>query len=717
MDGTSVRRSRFRSAAALLTAALLCPAAAASCGAPEALLQVSVQGSDRGTQVVRLAATGAGEGPVGVLLPPDVLRPGEGALLGERLTCGGDPFVTLAGDVVVRYDAGAQTLSLTLPPARLGSRVADFADLSPGPPPLYGEAGWAVTFGVRGAANDGRPEDWTAGAYANVGTARGRLSGSLGAVAVRGAGDSGVQPRALLRYAVSPELHLYGVWNAAPTAEAPGFGVTDFRGVAVEGRGGPPRVLPDYRLDLPLPADVEVRVNGRRLHSFRAEAGTLTLRNVPLPPGGFALRVTLTDETGTRELEERVSAEAVTLPSGTFAYTAQAGWTSRGSLAGASGQVGLRGGWTLLGSATLTPDRTALSARANLARPGWTLGLGASVGGTPDEGWQPELSAEASRAVGRLALQGRVALPVGDLQAVTLGLGARYAAPDWEFSVGTRSGLGAGAWQADASVTRRFGGRGSLSLTGGLRPDGWSAGLRTTWTPDPRWTVAAGASRDQAANLQVRYAPTPAHTAEVAASAQAATLNYGYRGPVRAAASVSTSGASAQVEGAVVVSGGRVSLQPDGATRGVLVRTGIRGIPLLVAGEVVGVTDARGDLLITRLPVGPAAIVGVDLGTLPFGIALREGSRELPLPVSGVVTLDWRENFREFRWVQYLWAPGQPAAYGEVSLGGEVVLLDEEGNGLTPVSAGALPGELRGEDGRRCAVTVGVGEERVSCHP
>lgn len=712
MDGTSVRRSPFRNAAALLTAVLLCPAAAASCGAPEALLQVVVQGSDRGTQVVRL---GAGEGSVQVLLPPDVLRPGEAALLGERLTCGGEPFVTPGADVAVRYDAGAQTLFLTLPPARLGSRVADFADFSLGPPPLYGEAGWAVTFGVRGAANDGRLEDWTAGAYADVGTARGSLSGSLGAVAVRGAGDSGVQPRALLRYAVTPALRLYGVWNAAPTGDAPGFGVADFRGVAVEGRGGPPRVLPDYRLDLPLPADVEVRVNGRRLRSFRAEAGALTLRNVPLPPGGFTLRVTLTDETGTREVEERVSAEAVTLPSGTFAYAAQAGWTSRGYLAGASGQVGLRGGWTVLGSAALTPDRTALSARANLARSGWTLGLGASVGQTSGEGWHPELSAEVGRAVGRLALQGRATLPVNDVRAASLGLSARYAAPDWEFSVGARSGLEAASWQADASVTRSFGGRGSLSLTGGLRPDGWSAGLRTTWTPDPRWNLSAGVGRDQEASLQVRYAPNPAHTVEVAASAQTATLNYGYRGPVRAAASVGRGGVVAQVEGVVVVSGGRVTLQPEGTARGVLVRTGIRGIPLLVAGEGVGVTDARGDLLITRLPVGEAMTVGVDLEALPFGIALREGSRELPLPLSGVVTLDWRENFREYRWVQYLWAPGQPAAFAEVVFGDEVVFLDDEGNGLTPVSAGALSGELWGAEGQRCAVTIGVGEEQAGC--
>ncbi|MCP2014516.1 outer membrane usher protein FimD/PapC [Deinococcus sp. HSC-46F16] len=712
-----MRRSPCRSAAALLTAALLCPAVAAPCEAPEALLQVFVQGSDRGTQVVRLAATG--EGPVQVLLPPDVLRPGEAALRGERLSCGGDIFVTLAADVAVRYDAGAQTLTLTLPPARLGSRVADFAEFSLDPPPLYGEAGWAVTFGVRGAASYGRLEDWTAGAYADVGTARGGLSGSLGAVAVRdaGTGGSGVQPRALLRYAVTPELRLYGVWNAAPTGEAPGFGVTDFRGVAVEGRGGPPRVLPDYRLDLPLPADVEVQVNGRRLRVFRAEAGSLTLRNVPLPPGGYTLRVLLTDETGTREVEERVSAEAVTLPSGTFAYAAQVGWTSGGYRAGASGQVGLGGGWTVLGSAALTPDRTALSARANLARAGWTLGLGASVGHAPGEGWQPELSAEATRAVGRLTLQGRATLPVNDVRTTTLGLGARYATPDWEVSVGARSGLEAATWEADASVTRSFGGRGNLSLTGGLRPDGWSAGLRTTWTPEPRWNVSAGVGRDQAANLQVRYAPTLAHTVEVAASPQAASLNYAYQGPVRAAASVSTSGASAQVEGVVVVSGGRVTLQPDGATRGVRVQTGIPGIPLLVAGEPVGVTDARGDLLVTRLPIGPAMTLGVDLGALPFGIALREVSRDLPLPVSGVVTLDWRENFREYRWVQYLWAPGQPAAYGEVGFGEEVVLLDEEGNGLTPVSTRVLHGELRGEDGRRCGVTVGVGEERVSCRP
>lgn len=374
-------------------------------------------------------------------------------------------------------------------------------------------------------------------------------------------------------------------------------------------------------------------------------------------------------------------------------------------------------GRAILGSAVLTPDRTALSARANLARPGWTLGLGASVTGTPGEGWRPELSAEAGRTVGRLGLQGRVTLPVNDARATTLGLSARYAAPDWEVTVAARSGLEAGTWQADASVTRGLGGRGTLSLTGGLRPDGWSAGLRTTWTPDPRWAVSAGVGRDQATGLQVRYAPSPAHTVEVAASPQAATLNYGYRGPVQAAASLGSGGVTAQVEGAVVVSGGRVTLQPQGATRGVRVQTGIPGIPLLVAGEPVGVTDARGDLLVTRLPTGSAMTLGVDLGALPFGIALREVSREWPLPVSGVVTLDWRENFREYRWVQYLWAPGQPAAYGEVLLGKEVVLLDDAGNGLTPVSAGPLSGELRGEEGRRCGVTVAAGAERVACGP
>jgi len=55
-------------------------ARAATCDLPEQLLSVSVNGSSRGVQVLRLRQDDAGE--VQVLLPEDLLRPSEQALLG-----------------------------------------------------------------------------------------------------------------------------------------------------------------------------------------------------------------------------------------------------------------------------------------------------------------------------------------------------------------------------------------------------------------------------------------------------------------------------------------------------------------------------------------------------------------------------------------------------------------------------------------------------------
>lgn len=728
-----MKRSRYRSVALLLSAVLLLGHAqgqVASCDAPEELLGVVVGRSDRGSHVVKL--TQADGAPVSVLVPEGVFRAAEAGFIAGRVDCNGEAYVTLAPDVRVRYDAAAQALIITPVLARLGSQTLDFRTLPPERAAASAAPVWGVSYGARANATytlraapgtDAQAPAWNGAAYLGVGAALNQVSGSAGALVERAPdGTVRAEPRALARYVVSPDLVVYGAWNASPLASEPGFAASNFRGVALAGRGGFGRVLPELTIELAVEADIEVSVGGKLLRSFSAAPGTLRLLNLPLPTGETTVSVFITDETGSRQLDQLVPGQAA-LPPGAFLYSAQGGWLAGRWLAEASAQVGLPRGWRLSGQGRVTGDTYGVRVQTQYAAAPWNLAFDAAVtGGRDADGERTtryELGATAARSFGPLGLVGTVSVPLDDAQQTTFGVTAQYNTRQWLLTADARTGLQAQSWRLGAAGTYFLDRRGSVTASVQAQPGSWRAGLSVGFSPAPRWQLdgQAGYGPDGLdGGARVRFAPDPSQSAELALSRDDLGVRYSLERAVRVQAAVSTRAASAEVTGAATVTGGVVRLQPELAQRAVLVRTGLPNVRLLLGGEAVGLTDARGDALITRLPLGETTTLRVDLAALPFGIAVQEVAREIVPPLSGVLTVDWRENFRAFRFVQFFWKPGEVAAYGEVSVGGETVLLDDEGYGLTPAAPTAQPGELRSEDGtRRCQVVIEPGLETVSC--
>ncbi|MDP9765505.1 hypothetical protein [Deinococcus enclensis] len=715
-----MKRSPYRKRAALLLTALLGQGAAASCDDPALLLDVTVLGSARGGHLVYLRQDGEG---LSALLPAGVLRSAEAPLIAGTLTCDGEPYVALTPDVRLRFSETEQAITVTAAPARLGSRVADFQGFTPGPAALPGEPGVAVAFGAQAALRDLQTwNGWTSAAYLDVAGAWGTVAGTAGLTLLQGGETLSVQPRATLQYTPGPDVTWFAVWNAQPGG-APGFGVSEFRGVAVAGRHLPARVLPDVTLELPQTTTVEVRVGDQALRTFEADPGTLTLRHIPLPPEATTLTVILTDELGTRELQERIPASSSALPPGAVLYSAQAGWTAGRLGAEGTAEFGLPDAWTLLTAASAGETGYGLRARATRTTPGTVLALHAGISGQYGARPTPELGLSAARTLGPWTVQGQLLAPLTDLQDASLNVGARYVAPGWVTTLDASTRLQPGTWQVSGAVTRTFDAQGSVTLAGSADARGYRAALRGTWQLDPRWQVGAGVTHERPGavalnpTLDVRYTPAPEHTLELSASRDLVNLHYDHTGQVLASADAGTGGVAAQVQGAVVISGGVTSLQPGAVTRGVLVKTGLPGLRLYVDGQYAGTTDARGTLLLGRLPLGRTVTVSVDVAELPFSVALQEAFTRLTPPVTGILTLDWTGNFRTYRWVQYFWRAGTPAAYGKVVIGDDTVLLDDEGNGLTPDHPGVRQGTLQDEDGQTCALVLAPTSDTATCAP
>ena len=142
-----------------------------------------------------------------------------------------------------------------------------------------------------------------------------------------------------------------------------------------------------------------------------------------------------------------------------------------------------------------------------------------------------------------------------------------------------------------------------------------------------------------------------------------AALRYRYIRAVESQLDVRTDG-STQVyaRGAVNFSGGLVRLQPALAQRALLIRTGVPNLQLLVNGQQQVVTDGAGDALVANLPGGQLVEIAVNLNVLPLTVSVQVERERLMPPLLGLSTLDWRQNFKVSRWVQFSWKAGEPAA-------------------------------------------------------
>jgi outer membrane usher protein len=728
---------------ALLCAALLNGGAAAQqasavlpaeCSAPEELLSVAVGGTERGTFVVRVS-----RGPqdqLSVLLPAAALRPAEQSYISQRIDCDGEAFVQLKPELQVRYDQSAQAVRVSPALNLLGSGSVDLSLPDPAQDtinqPQAQRSSWGINGGAQGNAiyrqTDGGgsalPNSYAGAGYVGVGAAQGRLAGYAGLLARTAAAtpQAAAEFRAVAQLTVNPNLVIYGAWNANPNGNDPGFASSDFRGVAVSARGGFTRQLEELVIELPVEAEIEVTVNLKRIRAFRAAAGSFTLRHIPLSGSGPSrVVVYITDESGTRQVITDVPGSLRALPPGAYLASAQAG-ISGGTFSGYGAvQLGLTNGWAVSGqaSAQRTPSAdTSFSVRLSFAG-AFEATRTLNSAGQVSQGWTANLNAGTSLGTGQV--QGFAILPLHALQSSVVGARASYSNRNWLVGASGSSGFQAQTWQAGASATYFLGQRGSVSAQADLLPGRYRIGLSASFVPTPTLQVAAQVSSAPTGSQisgSVGYQLGPAQALRLNVSSDDAALSYAFSREVNVQATVGLHGASAQATGALVLTNGTVQVKPVLAQKALLIQTGIPNVRLLVGGTVVAVTDARGEALITDLPLGEVVSVRVDLASLPFGVALAAEQREVVPPLSGVTVVDWRDNFRAFRFVRFFWSEQEVASGTDVLIGGERVLVDDEGYGLTPSSSEMVKGEMRSNtDARSCRVDILPGQDRAVCTP
>jgi outer membrane usher protein len=130
----------------------------------------------------------------------------------------------------------------------------------------------------------------------------------------------------------------------------------------------------------------------------------------------------------------------------------------------------------------------------------------------------------------------------------------------------------------------------------------------------------------------------------------------------------------------------------------------------------VGLTDARGELLMTELPSGQSSTVGIAPNELPIGVAFESTTLNVLPALNGITVIDWRSNFKVSGFMRFSWSSTEVAANADLYLNGERIFIDDEGYGLVPVLNAATPAELRSQDGaRRCTLSLQPGATAASC--
>ncbi|WP_424949243.1 hypothetical protein [Deinococcus sp.] len=390
------------------------------------------------------------------------------------------------------------------------------------------------------------------------------------------------------------------------------------------------------------------------------------------------------------------------------------------------------------------------------------------------------LNADYARQIGTLGLSATVSVPVLNVGASQVGVGVGYQAGRWNGSLSAgydfggqalSAALGAGytldddrqlagslsggynfaqnLWNAGLSASyvpdssKQFGAFINASSGSGSTPGRMQAGVGVRYTPNDQLSVDAGATfartpvTDQATGavstvgslggtLAASYLIAPGQTVRAATDFNTLNASYEDARTLYTAANVSvgrtdgglSGAASGEVRGAVTFLEGRAVLGQKLGQRAVVVRTGTPGIPLLLNGARVAVTDAAGEALLTGLPEGSISQVAVDLDALPFNITARDATADVSLAQSGVYILDWTHNFDVSRWVQLYWTPGEFSVYGVFTVLGQKYTLDDQGYVLIPDTGKAQRGTLSSDDGARtCELDIPAQGEKAVCPP
>lgn len=749
MGGPLSRPSRFprptlgRWALLTLTLGLTGQAVAAGCNSPEALLDVRVGQSSRGSVVVRIER--ADDRVADLLLPPGVLRANEQVYVAARVDCDGETFVRLLPELRVTYREETQELRITPALARLGERQIDVGrTLTPPVYPVvpafgldFGAQG-NVTYDLRGerASGTSAVAFGNTGAYVGLGGALGNATAYVGALYGRRP-DAGtrVQLRATAQYAFSSSLAIYAAYHAAPGVTQPGFSASNFSGVTAIYRQQVPTVAAPLSTQLENPAVISVLVNGRLLGSVDAPAGEVTLLNVPLPlQASNTVTLLIEDENGlTQRTFENVSPSAASLTGGLFAslsagYDDQASgsaWSAAATAAyairpelGLEAQASVSGNGALSAAIQARYGGTPLSSAfgVQVGRAATTVDAAGTSATAP---FETQVRGSLAYRRGPLNLTGALAVPINELSRSSLNLSAAYTAPPWYFTAAASSGLTKDSWQVDGGVTRVLNERSSVGLTASARPGGWQAALRGNYVFTTKLQGSAGinlGSGGIAPTAALTYRPDSTQSISVSADLNEASVSYGISRGVDVNASATTRGAVAQVTGAVSYVDGRLLLSSGLAQRGVLVRTGVPNLPLIVDGLGGVVTNQRGDALITQAALTQTVSIRINPRDLPLGVSIQSIEAQVRPAATGLTVVDWRDNFKISTFVQFRWQASEVASNADLYLNGEKIPLDDEGYGLVLQSETSRTGELRGQDGvRRCSVVLVPSAKEAIC--
>lgn len=353
-------------------------------------------------------------------------------------------------------------------------------------------------------------------------------------------------------------------------------------------------------------------------------------------------------------------------------------------------------------------------------------------------GQTPELTLRGSYAqvVGQLALGGSAEVPVQDPRRSRVTLSALGS---WDnTTLFLRSSFAPGReaerWAVSAGGYRRLNERWTLSGLLQGQPGGWSAGLHLTWTPQANLTVSGGAGWSRTANaadeadspasraegdFSVQYRPAPGHTLGASVGArtwQNSRLSYAYEGPASAEVNLTPRGADVSASGVVGLIGGSLIPGREAGNRNLLIRTGVRGVPLRVNG-LPTVTDARGDALVALRSGERQVKVTVDSDDLPLNVAVTQDSAVLSVGGNGVATLNWQTNFEVSRWVRLYWKAGEVAAAADLHLDNAVLPADPDGYVLLGGRQNTAGARIASQDGTRsCPVTI-TPAEVTACMP
>lgn len=696
----------------------------AACDAPPTLRDVWVGASLRGAfPVLQLGEQ--------TWIPADALTDSEQDYASARAECRGVPYLRLAAGLQVSADDEELTLTIRPAPGLLPGNVLDFAAALPDDTlplsPLFAVTARAQLSGTLAPPTEGAAHRQQLDLGLLYALGRWNLGADLTGRRV-GAAPFAVSGQIQAGYHLSRTWRLRATLNSGRLAPAlAGTGAPAFSGLELSGQSGRGIVLPQFTLSLPLDSDVTLAIDDQVLRTFRARAGTLVVRNLPLPRQQGELLIDIRDLSGARRQVLPFQNLSATL--GTRAYqfstrvgVAEGGWV--GDLSayyGLSPQLALRVLGTVRGPAAPTASVTALySTPGGQVRAG--VGMQAAAAGTGGPEWVATAGYGLSRGRWTAGLDATVPFgrPSPQLQAsvgyttdrLNLGVSASYAAAT-------------SAWSLGASGTARLSQAVQLTAQATATGAGWRAGLGVVWIPSPQFSAVAGGTLTRPGGgapepaLNVSYQASPSTTLRLSAERGAASVGAEYTGALELSAQLSSAGRYAlDTSASAVFAGGHVRLAPGVSDGSLLVRTGIAGLTLVLDGAQRQVTDRRGDALFSGLTPGEVSTVSVDFDRLDVTTQVRDDRRDVVAAGLGLSVLDWTQNFRQVRWLQLFWASGVPAAFAALSGWPEdagPALSDDQGNvQLTRLDA-AREATLTGEDGRSCRLRIVPGEESATC--